>query len=397
MQISWREAAGSRPPRSTPAASAYTQNTVGLDVTRFFADAIEGINVAFGAESRRETYAIRAGERGSWDDYDGPGGGNAGSQGFPGFRPEDVIDKSRHAAGAYVDVETQITNRLAARCRSALRALQRFRRCADRQACIVRTRSTMDCCCADRSAAVSGRPRCSNSTSAPRSRTSYKAFRSISSSRRAAVPLRWLPESSSLRQEKSRNASLGFAYSPASNVSITLDAYVVDVRDRIVLIQGINTSDLTSPATASLRAVLEAMNVGRAQFLVNAVDTRTKGCGPDRELHHRPGRGHAELLSRSELQHQHDHRGEPNVRIARRRHRRLSVAAGALVHRRRRTEVEGDPERELRAGAVGCDVETDVLRCDHARHVLRRIRARSALSSAHVGRSEPRLRAQPRR
>jgi iron complex outermembrane receptor protein len=66
---------------------SFTQETIGLDVTRYFADAIEGINVAFGAESRREVYTIRAGERGSWDDYDGPGGGNAGSQGFPGFSP----------------------------------------------------------------------------------------------------------------------------------------------------------------------------------------------------------------------------------------------------------------------------------------------------------------------
>ncbi len=33
-------------------------------------------------DARGETYEIRAGERGSWDDYDGDGGGNAGSQDF---------------------------------------------------------------------------------------------------------------------------------------------------------------------------------------------------------------------------------------------------------------------------------------------------------------------------
>jgi iron complex outermembrane recepter protein len=82
---------------------------------------------------------------------------------------------------------------------------------------------------------------------------------------------------SSLREEKSRNASLGFVYAPTNNFSVTLDAYQVDVRDRIVLIQGINTTDLTSPATASLRAVLDSLNVARAQFLVNAVDTQTRG------------------------------------------------------------------------------------------------------------------------
>ena len=158
---------------------SFTQNTVGLDVTRFFADAIEGINVAFGAESRRETYSIRAGERGSWDDYDGPGGGNAGSQGFPGFRPEDVIDKSRHAAAPTWTSKRRSRTTFCSlpRRASSTTATSAMRRSASLR---LRTRSTMDCCCADRSAAVSARPRCSNSTSAPRSRTSCKAFRSTS-------------------------------------------------------------------------------------------------------------------------------------------------------------------------------------------------------------------------
>jgi iron complex outermembrane recepter protein len=255
---------------------SYTQNTVGLDVTRYFADAIEGINVAFGVESRRETYAIRAGERGSWDDYDGPGGGNAGSQGFPGFRPEDVIDKSRHAAGAYVDVETQITNRF------LLAAAARFEHYSDfGDAQIGKLASSYEL-----NDGLLLRGSVSGGFRAPSLQQQY--FSSTITNFVQGVPIDIViaPSGSpialaagvaSLRQEKSRNASLGFAYSPASNISITLDAYVVDVRDRIVLIQGINTSDLTSPATASLRAVLEGMNVGRAQFLVNAVDTRTKG------------------------------------------------------------------------------------------------------------------------
>ncbi len=255
---------------------SFTQGTVGLDVTRYFADAIEGINVAFGAESRRETYAIRAGERGSWDDYDGPGGGNAGSQGFPGFRPEDVTDKSRHATGVYVDVETQITDKL------LLATAARFEHYSDfGNAQIGKLASSYEI-----NDGLLLRGSVSGGFRAPSLQQQY--FSSTITNFIQGVPIDIViaPSGSpialaagvaSLRQEKSRNASLGFAYAPASNVSITLDAYVVDVRDRIVLIQGINTSDLTSPATASLRAVLEAMNVGRAQFLVNAVDTRTKG------------------------------------------------------------------------------------------------------------------------
>jgi len=255
---------------------SFTQSTVGLDVTRYFADTIEGINVAFGAESRSESYSIRAGERGSWDDYDGPGGGNAGSQGFPGFRPEDVIDKGRHAAGAYVDVETQITDKF------LLAAAGRFEHYSDfGEAQIGKLASSYEI-----NDGLLLRGSVSGGFRAPSLQQQY--FSSTITNFIQGVPIDIViaPSGSpialaagvpSLRQEKSRNASLGFAYAPAGNVSITLDAYVVDVRDRIVLIQGISTSDLTSPETASLRAVLEAMNVGRAQFLVNAVDTRTKG------------------------------------------------------------------------------------------------------------------------
>jgi iron complex outermembrane recepter protein len=255
---------------------SFTQDTIGLDVTRYFADPIEGINVAFGAESRRETYTIRAGERGSWDDYDGPGGGNAGSQGFPGFRPQDVIDKSRHAAGAYVDIETQLTSKF------LLAAAARFEHYSDfGEAQIGKLASSYKI--AD---GLLLRGSVSGGFRAPSLQQQY--FSSTITNFVQGVPLDIViaPSGSpialaagvaSLRQEKSRNASLGFAYTPASNVSITLDAYVVDVRDRIVLIQGISTSELTSPATAALRALLESMNVARAQFLVNAVDTRTKG------------------------------------------------------------------------------------------------------------------------
>jgi iron complex outermembrane receptor protein len=273
---------------------SFTQDTIGLDVTRYFPDAIEGVNVAFGAESRREAYSIRAGERGSWDDYDGPGGGNAGSQGFPGFRPEDVIDRSRHAAGAYVDVETQITEKF------LLAAAARFEHYSDfGNAQIGKLASSYKI-----NDGLLLRGSVSGGFRAPSLQQQY--FSSTITNFVQGVPLDIViaPSGSpialaagvaNLRQEKSRNASLGFAYAPVSNVSITLDAYLVDVRDRIVLIQGIDTADLTSPETAPLRAVLESMNVARAQFLVNAVDTRTKGL--ELTVHHTADLGAGTLSS----------------------------------------------------------------------------------------------------
>jgi iron complex outermembrane recepter protein len=68
--------------------------------------------VAWGFEYRKENYEISAGEAGSYIDADGPGGGNAGSQGFPGFQPADEVDESRNNYAAYIDFEATMSDRL---------------------------------------------------------------------------------------------------------------------------------------------------------------------------------------------------------------------------------------------------------------------------------------------
>ncbi len=67
------------------------------------------LNVAFGAEYRREHYEIQAGEPDSYRDggatnqFGGPGA--IGAQVFPGFRPSNEVNASRHNTAAYVDAE----------------------------------------------------------------------------------------------------------------------------------------------------------------------------------------------------------------------------------------------------------------------------------------------------
>src|SRR5687767_8580606 len=90
----------------------FTQHTTNLDISRFYRQWLKGVNLAAGLEYRRETYGIFAGSEGSFADFDGAGGGNAGSQGFPGFQPADEVDASRDNTAAYVDVELQTTERL---------------------------------------------------------------------------------------------------------------------------------------------------------------------------------------------------------------------------------------------------------------------------------------------
>ena len=70
------------------------------------------LNVAFGAEYRRENYQIHAGEPDSYRDGGVPNqfGGRAaiGAQVFPGFRPSNEVDASRNSVAGYVDVEGDV-------------------------------------------------------------------------------------------------------------------------------------------------------------------------------------------------------------------------------------------------------------------------------------------------
>ena len=113
-------------------AFSFRQATTNADISRFYSDVFKGMNVAFGLEHRRENYQIFAGEAGSYIDADGVGiGGNAGSQGFPGFQPGDETDTDRHSNAAYVDIETDLTDRL--KIQTALRHEPRHQRPIARQ------------------------------------------------------------------------------------------------------------------------------------------------------------------------------------------------------------------------------------------------------------------------
>src|SRR5262249_25092173 len=93
---------------------ALNQFVGNVDISRPFQLAMFAgpINVAFGAEYRRENYQIQAGELASYGDGGVPnqlGGRMAiGAQVFPGFRPSNEVDESRNSLAGYVDVEGDV-------------------------------------------------------------------------------------------------------------------------------------------------------------------------------------------------------------------------------------------------------------------------------------------------
>ncbi len=250
----------------------FRQATTNLDASRYFEGWFGGSNLAFGAELRREHYSIRAGEPGSYVDADGVGfGGNAGSQGFPGFQPADVTSKSRRSHALYAELESTPTAALTTQV--ALRH--------ERYSDFGSTTNGKLAGSLKLSPAVLLRGAASTGFRAPSLQQVF--FSSTFTDFISGVPLdvvlapnggaianaAGIPK---LKQEKSKNFTLGATFKPDSAWAVTADVYRIAIDDRIVLSGRFDEGNY--PA---LGATLQALGVGQAQFFVNSVDTTTTG------------------------------------------------------------------------------------------------------------------------
>jgi iron complex outermembrane receptor protein len=256
---------------------SFGQNTTGVQATQLFPGVMAGLNAAFGAEFRIDRYSIFAGEEASWKNYgpiykevDGeqelvPGG----SQGFPGFQPANELTEHRTNFGAYADAELDLT-------RSFLVGVAaRFENYSD-------FGSTLNGKVASRLAlsdAFALRGSVSTGFRAPSLAQIY--FNSTFTDFVAGSPVDkqiannadplaralGIPE---LREERAVNGSAGFT-ARLGDFSATVDGYLVDVEDRIVLTGAFTDDD------PDVGAELQSRNVGAVQFFTNALDTRTHG------------------------------------------------------------------------------------------------------------------------
>src|SRR5206468_2697398 len=82
-----------------------------------------------------------------------------------------------------------------------------------------------------------------------------------------------------LKEETSKNYSLGFVARPLPQFRLTVDAYRVDIDDRIIFSGTIPPEDptCTDPSICPIGAVLNPRGIGQVQFFTNAIDTRTRG------------------------------------------------------------------------------------------------------------------------
>lgn len=259
-----------------------SQNTTGLDFNKYLEAIASGLSLAFGFEYRTENFGIFAGEVPSYGLYDVNGvvitnpalqtvafdsNGDdlpGGSQGFPGYSPDNEVDRSRTNYGIYFDTELNISDPF------MLAAAVRYENYSD-------FGSTFNGKLASRlkiSDDFSLRGSISTGFRAPSLAQLYYnlIFNNIVAG--ASVPSLLSANNSTvtkafgigqLNEEKAFNASIGFTYKNGG-FTATIDAYSITVDDRIILTD--NFTDQT---------ILGPLNVDAAQFFANGVDTRTTG------------------------------------------------------------------------------------------------------------------------
>ena len=259
-----------------------SQNTTGLDFNKYLDDVASGLSLAFGFEYRTENFGIFAGEEASYGLYDNNGVIitnpatqtvatdtndeilSGSSQGFPGYSPDNEVDRSRTNYGIYFDTELNVSEAF------MLAGALRFEQYSD-------FGSTFNGKLASRLKVTDNftlRGSISTGFRAPSLAQLYYNLKFTNIVAGTSVPSLLSANNSTvtkafgigqLNEEKAFNASIGFTYKKGG-FTATIDAYSILVDDRIILTD--NFTDQT---------VLGPLNVDAAQFFANGVDTRTNG------------------------------------------------------------------------------------------------------------------------
>jgi len=263
----------------------FSQYTTNLNISRDFGPnmGLKSFNLAAGAEYRSDNYSIEEGEEASYLNYDPSSGKVGGAQVFPGFQPANAVDEQRNVFGGYVDIETDITDKLllngAARYEhysdygSSIAGKFAFRYQLFKQLAIRGAVSN-----GFRAPSMHQRYFSAISTVFIQTNTGLQPFQQGTFRNNSLVAQAFgIP---SLDAETSINYSLGLTSKLANNkLSITVDGYLIDIDNRIVLSSSFRR--FNAPEAPAVDNILdqypELADVSAVIFFTNAIDTRTQG------------------------------------------------------------------------------------------------------------------------
>lgn len=256
------------------------QNTTSAHFSKFYKNSLNGVNIAFGTEYRIENYKIYAGEKASYAAFDIDGNivdnttdpdnlvtyngvvRPGGSQGFPGYSSKNEVDQTRSNLALYLDTEFDFTPKL------MLGIAGRYERYSD-------FGNTFNMKFSSRFKASNNfnlRATFSSGFRAPSLAQIYYNLKFTNFI--GDIPSESLLEPNNsaitrsfgignLKEEKTINGSMGFT-AEIDNFKATIDAYLVNIKDRIILTGNFDASNLDA-------------NVNDVQFFANGVNTNTIG------------------------------------------------------------------------------------------------------------------------
>lgn len=232
------------------------------------------LKLGAGTEWRLEQYNIKNGEKASWTNYN-PAGNKLGGSGGLVLSPYDAISEKRSVTAAYVEMElekkrflidlagryeyyTDFGGNLAGKLAARYKLNQKF----------------------------SLRSSISNGFRAPSLQQRYMSFTRINPvllngvlifstqgifrNNSAVANVFGIP---SLQGERSVNISSGVTSALSQNIRFTMDAFWIQIKNRIVL-SGVFDRSVNSDVNTLLNGMTDVTQV---QFFTNAISTRTKG------------------------------------------------------------------------------------------------------------------------
>ncbi|WP_017908967.1 TonB-dependent receptor plug domain-containing protein [Xanthomonas sp. SHU 199] len=254
------------PSRFYDGALEYTQNAVNADFTQPLEWGLAyPVTLSFGAEYRQEKWNQSPGEPASYT------GTTGGAQGFAGFAPLNAVHSDRHNYAVYAGLEADLTDKFSAGLTGRYEDYSDF---GSKTSGKLSARYAFTDKVALRGTVASGFRAPSLAQQQYQAVTSSYINGSFFESGTFPVnsAVAQALGAAPLKAETSLSYSLGLVLQPVERLYLTVDAYQIEIDDRILL-----SSNLNDAAVLGKLRQLGYSNVTSVRYFSNAADTRTRG------------------------------------------------------------------------------------------------------------------------
>lgn len=258
----------------------FIQSTNNIIFTKDFAkhfQKIKSFTTSFGGEFRIEHQSVNAGEKASWENYAPPLSSRLGGSQPPGISPDNEVSKNRYVSSLYAELEMDKNEKI------LWNLAGRYEHYSDYGSNLAGKLALRY----KFSDVFMLRGSFSNGFRAPAiqqryfSATNYTGGRNFDGITYVSTFRNDSKEAnafgiSSLGSEKSLNASMGSTLKISRHINLTIDAYWIQVANRIIL-TGTIQRNAAVPRVGQILDSLNRREVLGVRFYTNSISTHTKG------------------------------------------------------------------------------------------------------------------------